>query len=884
MRSLALVVPLLLVGGSLFAQDVKGLSKRLGAPEPEAREEAAKALGKLGKEAIPAIPALLQASRDKNFKVRLAVATTLGGLGAPPEPEVQKRLVELLSDKGGAVQAAAAESLVRVRACASAVGPLAKLLSNRQWKVRVSGLRALGTAGVAGESALARIEGLGKNDPSASVRAQASASAKQIRAAIEGKAKAAIEGKAKAEGAAKAKAEAAAKAKAEGAAKAKAEAAAKVKAGAAAKAKAEAAAKVKAGAAAKVKAEAAAKAGASPASGGKRFLGATFREGLRGLVVASVTPGCAALGLDLAVGSPLVSIDDQPVRTLEDLERVLKGYAVGERINLDRFSMRSGDERQHTLSAADWVGLKAKPQTSKPKEDTGPGWARFVASSRREADWAAGIVALRPRIAEALPALIENSFNSASNLYPFARVVFPGLGEAAVPGLLANLDSKDSRIRQYSVQLLGLVGPPASRAVEKLQALAADPDDDHALLALCQIAGDTPEVRKLLEVWVKVSGGPRHRQYDLRRAAEILGRRGDHALLAKLLTDPNPEVRENVVEGIRRAGPKAAAVTPAILAQINVETSSSAYLDLHAALGVAAGSEHVAAVLPVLLRALPDERSHGAYGKAAMWALTEFGEPAIAPLAKVITTNTSWRARDKAAIALSILAEQHASTVAPLRKLLTEDDSDLLSCAGRGLGRSKTAEGKAALEELFTQGKSAAVKSALETLAKNSTLGPGFAAAIVKATESKDRSVRKAAVSACGALGLKGARPALRAQFDAVGRKESDPAVTCLRALIAIGPSEADLPRYTLALGWGRKARSLALRGFYGLGPGALKAVAAIAPSLASYTEEEAEDAERILLRLGTAAIAPLEAAKAGQNASASRAIDRVVTKLKKTK
>jgi HEAT repeat protein len=80
-----------------------------------AREGVARIFGKIGPAAADAVPALMNALADKNWRMRLAAARSLGQIGAKAEAALPV-LVKALVDQGEPVRKAAAEALKRIDA------------------------------------------------------------------------------------------------------------------------------------------------------------------------------------------------------------------------------------------------------------------------------------------------------------------------------------------------------------------------------------------------------------------------------------------------------------------------------------------------------------------------------------------------------------------------------------------------------------------------------------------------------------------------------------------------------------------------------------------------------------------------------------------------
>lgn len=98
------------------SESVLPLSRALGDEREKVRWGAAIALGKLRKQALPALPALVRALADANDDVRYCAAFALGGLGtaAAASEGVVPALVEALHDRDEGVRRAAVFALAQI--------------------------------------------------------------------------------------------------------------------------------------------------------------------------------------------------------------------------------------------------------------------------------------------------------------------------------------------------------------------------------------------------------------------------------------------------------------------------------------------------------------------------------------------------------------------------------------------------------------------------------------------------------------------------------------------------------------------------------------------------------------------------------------------------
>jgi HEAT repeat protein len=137
------------------------------APEPEARWRAADALGKIGKDATPAGPALVAALSDGDPLVRRVAARSLGEL-APDVADAVPALVALFPD----IEAIRAVARFGPHA-APAVRPLLDHFANPDPAIRWQAARAVGKIGPPAVSAVPELARLLRSDPDPLVREHA---------------------------------------------------------------------------------------------------------------------------------------------------------------------------------------------------------------------------------------------------------------------------------------------------------------------------------------------------------------------------------------------------------------------------------------------------------------------------------------------------------------------------------------------------------------------------------------------------------------------------------------------------------------------------------------------------------------------------------------
>ncbi len=171
-RSSILLLLFLLTGCSeatYRGKPVAFWAEQLRQDDPQARDQASLALGKIGK---PAVPALRDALGEPNPAVRLAAARALAKMyrdAADALPE----LIPLLQDPDTSIQAAAARAIGHMDLLGAAAAPaLIPLLSSPDADCRLAAADAVGRLATEAEAAVPELCKLLK-DPNVKVRRMA---------------------------------------------------------------------------------------------------------------------------------------------------------------------------------------------------------------------------------------------------------------------------------------------------------------------------------------------------------------------------------------------------------------------------------------------------------------------------------------------------------------------------------------------------------------------------------------------------------------------------------------------------------------------------------------------------------------------------------------
>lgn len=132
------------------AHEPDPLIERLSAADPEARREAALALGRLGTDGSKAVEALVNSTADDDPGVRQAACRALGEIG-PSTASVLSALQEALADSEFPVRLAAAFALLKLDPGGEAYRPV---LTNAMQQGEGGTIVAIGQLGPAGQWAV----------------------------------------------------------------------------------------------------------------------------------------------------------------------------------------------------------------------------------------------------------------------------------------------------------------------------------------------------------------------------------------------------------------------------------------------------------------------------------------------------------------------------------------------------------------------------------------------------------------------------------------------------------------------------------------------------------------------------------------------------------
>lgn len=146
------MVPLLVrkLGGGFEGVPGTAVAAR-NSRQRDVREFAATALGKIGADAVEAVPALIKALENEDGWVRLAVVRALGNIG-PVAKDAVPPLLNVVREGEAGMMCEASESLGKIGA--PAVPALAKALDDERWWVGHWAARALARVGPGAEPAI----------------------------------------------------------------------------------------------------------------------------------------------------------------------------------------------------------------------------------------------------------------------------------------------------------------------------------------------------------------------------------------------------------------------------------------------------------------------------------------------------------------------------------------------------------------------------------------------------------------------------------------------------------------------------------------------------------------------------------------------------------
>jgi HEAT repeat protein len=152
-------------------------------PHPTVRGNSAEALGRIGPPALPAVSALLEATRDPDSALRQYAAAALTRIDpATAGKQVLPLLVRLLEDRQNLIRNSVPEVIGNLGALAAAAVPaLTRALTDPEWVIRHDAAEALGKIGPAARSAVPALRALLK-DPEELVRSSAGDALKSLEA------------------------------------------------------------------------------------------------------------------------------------------------------------------------------------------------------------------------------------------------------------------------------------------------------------------------------------------------------------------------------------------------------------------------------------------------------------------------------------------------------------------------------------------------------------------------------------------------------------------------------------------------------------------------------------------------------------------------------
>jgi HEAT repeat protein len=436
----------------------------------------------------------------------------------------------------------------------------------------------------------------------------------------------------------------------------------------------------------------------------------------------------------------------------------------------------------------------------------------------------------------AIPALIKSLSNSNQELQWRAAAALSEMGpeaKDAVPALIKGLKSDDPLVRGHSAHALEEIGTASQSAVPTLAAMLNDKETHVRRAAIDALVGIHPEPKVLVPILKTALEQSDMDPSITVPAMNALGEAGDLGMQALVDELKNDKARYWAVLALAGTGAKGKAAVPE-LAKIVADPDPEMRMQTLIALGEIGPDSKT--VLPAIVKALGDKESSVRYGATfALGKIAVSNADGIAQLKKQLDSADPFL-KMISAWSLARMSPNDKATVEQAVKLLVEslkaDDKHVRAAAARGLFELNVPREQVApvFAELLADKDPEVQANVAEALA---TLGEKAIPRIIRALENND--TQSMAVQVIRRLGpkAKDAVPALALEMtDPSGDHRHE--VTF--ALAAIGPdAKAAVPALIKALDDPEaQVRHGATYALGKIGPGAAEAVPALKKNLQS--------------------------------------------------
>ncbi len=197
-------------------------------------------------------------------------------------------------------------------------------------------------------------------------------------------------------------------------------------------------------------------------------------------------------------------------------------------------------------------------------------------------------------------------------------------GFGATPYLLELLEDKDRHVRMWALVTLGRIGPPARRALPRLQTLLNTAEGEYRMNLARAIWRIEPNVRNRDVLLQELLWGMKQERPAMRAiAARALGEMGTAAesalhVLDVALSDPSADVRVNAAIALWRIEGKAAIVVDSLIEALESESAHVRHTAMH---GLEEIGPNARDAVPALIKVLKREDRSSWDRTRAGWAL-----------------------------------------------------------------------------------------------------------------------------------------------------------------------------------------------------------------------------------------------------------------------